>query len=266
MKNIIYTISLLLIITLISCEKVIDLEINEAEQKYVVEAFTSNIEGRNYVKISKTGNVYTQNNFEKVSNAVVTITDKNSVVTTFQEDPNTKGTFLAPGFKIEELSTYNLKITTEDETMTSIVTSRTVAPINWLFPIQGSQAFGADTNKLNLLFSMTDPIGKGDNYRFILTIDGVQDDYYYINPDVLVSEPVIEGLFFGTSIDSGAIVHVELLNMDDANYDYFYGLVNNTETGPFSATPANPVTNITGNVLGYFGAYMIDTATVVMPS
>ena len=265
MKNIFIISIAILSFTFIACEKVIDLEINDADTRFVIEAFTSNIDGRNFVKISKTGNVYTTNTFEKVSNASVVITDKNNQSFTFLESATEKGKYVLPGFAITENTEYTLKIIAEGKTITGTSKSRTIAPLNWLAPIKGSAAFGSDTSKLTVAFSFTDPIPKGDNYRFIVTIDGVQDDYYYIGSDFLINEPENINVLFATSIDSGATVHIELLNMDEANYNYLFGLVNNTETGPFSATPANPVSNLDGDVLGVFGAFMMDTATIVMP-
>ena len=56
-----------------------------------------------------------------------------------------------------------------------------------------------------------------------------------------------------------------MVNIDKANYTYFYSLANTTNGGPFSATPANPVSNIDNGGLGYFGAYLKDTISIVIP-
>jgi hypothetical protein len=53
--------------------------------------------------------------------------------------------------------------------------------------------------------------------------------------------------------------------MDKPNYNYFFSLENASDGGPFSATPANPVTNIDNGALGYFGAYLKDTVGLIVP-
>lgn len=256
---------LALIPTLFACEKVIDIELNDAERKIVVEAFTSNIEGRSYIKLSKTGNVYTENNFDQVSNAAVTITDKNGTVYTFNEDDATPGMYLLPGFTVEENNTYNLKIVAEGQEITAKSESSFVPAIDFAagFPTSDLTGEAKDTARI-IAYQFTDPPSAGDNYRFILTINGEEDDYYYLGNDLLGNNQSYEGVFFATSVDSGDVVHIELLTMDNASYDYYYSLVNNTGTGPFSATPSNPVSNVSDNALGYFGAYLMDTTTITV--
>ncbi|MFD1551606.1 hypothetical protein DNU06_03120 [Putridiphycobacter roseus] len=265
----------LLIITAflqISCEEVIDIPLNDAAQKIVVEAFTSNIEGRSYVKLTKSSTVYTNNNFEKISGASVIITDQNGINSVFLEDSTEKGLYLFPSFKVENNMTYDLKINADGEEITGTATSSFTpsldlimgAPIS-LLPdtlTQGLEFFDPSTRLILYLFS--DPIPTGDNYRIIAYINGEKDNNYYITNDLIGSGEQFGGVLFGADVDSADVVHVELLTMDNANYDYFYSLVNNTGTGPFAATPSNPVSNLTNNALGYFGAYLMDTTSFVV--
>ena len=272
MKNIALIILLSTSFLQISCEEVIDIPLNNADQKIVVEAFTSNIEGRSYVKLSKSSNVYTNNNFEKVSKASVIITDQNGINTVFMEDSIEKGLYLYPSFKVEENMTYNLKVVTEGIEITGTTKSSYTpkfdlvlgAPINALPDTltQGLEFFDPNTRLILYLFS--DPKPVGDNYRIIVYVNGEKDNNYYIANDLIGSGEQFGGVLFGASVDSTDYVHVELLTMDNANYDYFYSLVNNTGTGPFAATPSNPVSNLTDNALGYFGAYLMDTTSFVV--
>ena len=260
-----YILASLLILPILACEKVIDIPINDAPDKIVVEAFTSNIEGRSYVKLSKTGNVYTINNFDKVSDASVEITDNTGTVFTFSEDQNTPGTYTLPGFKVEENQTYSLKIIAEGEEITGISKSSFIPTLDLVvgIPISTITLNPNDTARI-VAYSFNDPVQTGDNYRLIVSVNGEVDPTYYIGNDVLGSGLQVEGVFFATSVDSGDVVEVELLTMDKANYDYYFSLVNNTSTGPFAASPANPVSNLSDNALGYFGAYLMDTTKIVV--
>ena len=70
--------------------------------------------------------------------------------------------------------------------------------------------------------------------------------------------------FFGISFDSADTVYAELWSMNKANYDYFSALFTNLNQSPFSAAPADPPSNIE-NGIGYFGAFMVDTVSIIIP-
>lgn len=127
--------------------------------------------------------------------------------------------------------------------------------------LQDGLSFFPDTSRI-VFYLFTDPAPLGDNYRIIAYVNGEKDNTRYIGNDVLGSGIEIGGVLFGTDVDSGDIVRMELMTIDKVNYDYYYSLDNNTDTGPFSATPSNPVTNISDNALGYFGAYLMDTMSI----
>ncbi|MFK8046546.1 MAG: DUF4249 family protein [Crocinitomicaceae bacterium] len=258
-----------------SCEEVIELPLNNANQKIVVEGFTSNIEGRNFIKLTKTSNVYTTNNFETVSNAEVIITDSDGINYVFTEDPEDLGVYVLPGYKVEPNKTYTLKVTSGDEVITGVSQSSFEPNLDILLAgkkgqvqeflpedLQDGLSFFPDDLRL-VFYLFSDPEPVGDNYRIIAYVNGEREDDMYIANDVLSSGQPIGGVLFGTDVDSTDTVHIELLTMDNANYDYFFSLVNNTSTGPFAATPSNPVSNLTDNALGYFGAYLMDTVTTV---
>src|SRR6187401_1543292 len=58
-----------------SCQKVIDLELREAEIKYVIEGIITNEPGVCKVYITLSKNFNENNQFSKVSNAVVAVSD-----------------------------------------------------------------------------------------------------------------------------------------------------------------------------------------------
>ena len=61
----IYIIALALLVFNTSCEKVILIELNEADQKIVVDAIVSNDSVQNYVILSKSGGFYQNNDFRQ---------------------------------------------------------------------------------------------------------------------------------------------------------------------------------------------------------
>ena len=84
--------------------------------------------------------------------------------------------------------------------------------------------------------------------------------------DLFDGETLIQPLF-ATTVEKGDTVFVELQSMDKANYTYMYGLASGAGGGgdPFAPTPANPVTNIEGNGIGFFGTYTTDTLSIILP-
>lgn len=272
MKNYIkLTFLFLLSLSISSCEEVIDVSLNDAEQKIVVEAFTSNIEGRSYVKLTRTSNVYTTNNFESVSDASVVITDSDGNNYQFLEDNSEKGMYLLTGYKVEPNKTYNLKVISDGIEITGSSSSSYTPSFDAVaagkkgdLPEELQSGLGFFPDDFRVVFYLfTDPAPLGDNYRIISYVNGKRKNDMYIANDALGSGQEFGGILFGADVDSADVVYLELMTMDNANYDYFFSLVNNTSTGPFAATPSNPVSNLSENALGFFGAYLMDTLTTV---
>jgi hypothetical protein len=115
-----------------------------------------------------------------------------------------------------------------------------------------------------LFYNFTDNGAETNFYRFKLWVNGEADENYYIGNDVLGNGQPVSAPFFATEIKSKDTVNVELLSMDEATYTYLSTLSSNLSSGAFGATPANPVTNI-DNAIGYFGVYMVDTMSIIMP-
>ena len=68
------------------------------------------------------------------------------------------------------------------------------------------------------------------------------------------------------SIHSRDTVTVELQSLDDPIYRFWSTLVFGGASGSsFTASPANPITNITGGALGYFSAHSIRKKTLIAP-
>jgi hypothetical protein len=59
-------------------------------------------------------------------------------------------------------------------------------------------------------------------------------------------------------------VEVELISMYKKMYDYFNTLSTIISNGGDSAAPANPLSNWSGGVLGYFGAFSFSKKTIVV--
>lgn len=252
-------------IVLIACEKVIDIPLEESDRKFVIEGVLKDTPGDNYITISKTGNVYSDSNFEKITGATVSIVDNLGNNFIFSETE--PGNYQNALFTVEPDKTYNLSVTKDNNIFTSTGNSfykPTLDSLNYIEQI-GSFGFGTDTTYL-VFFSFVDNGSQTNYYRINAFVNGVREDAYYIVDDKLNNGQNYTQPLFGSTIEKGDTVLVELLAMDKGNYDYFFSLPSATNGGdPFSPTPSNPVSNIEGGALGYFGVYTTDTLTIIIP-
>jgi len=62
----------------------------------------------------------------------------------------------------------------------------------------------------------------------------------------------------------GDTVIVELRHLNKATYDYYSGLTENIGGSFNSIAPGNPVSNMPGEVFGFFAGYAVDIDTFVV--
>ena len=256
-------------ITITSCQKVIDIDIKNAEPEYVVEAIVTDTAGESKVLLSATKNVAENNSFPGISGAVVTITDNAGISTLFTE--TTAGKYEAPDFIGAVGKTYSLKVKIDGETFTASSTMPQKINLDTLF-ISDEILFGETRKLANIAYQ--DPAGKGQSYRYIQYINDKKTKPIFTNNDDYSDGKYVETKLWylvdddeneDEDIKSGDTVKLDMLCIDPAVYKYWYS-VNQSATGNSqSASPANPVSNISGGALGYFSAHTIQTKTLLVP-
>mgnify|MGYP001281183691 CR=1 FL=1 len=255
---------LVLITTLCSCEQVIDIQIDEADKKYVIEGNVSNLPGANAeVRISKTKTFNESNVFSGVSGAVVTIQVNNGSVYTLQ--PVAAGIYRSSSFAGVPGSTYRLTVVINGSTFSSLsvmpgqlvsLDNITVENLN----------FGAINTK-TVYPDYVDPSGKGNSYRFIQYANGDQVKKVFVQDDEIsdglrINRPLLNA---NGDLKSGDTVQVDMLCIDNNVYKYWYSLDQASTGENQNATPANPVSNIQGGALGYFSAHTVSSRTIILP-
>lgn len=267
MKTLIFSLVLGLgMISLNACQKVIDVPLNEADRQIVVEAIGRNYLNESYILLSRSGSVYDDGGFEKLSGAVVTVTDQDGNTSIFIEDLTQPGRYVSVDFIVQPFSQYNLSIVVEDRAITATSTSLSLPVLDSLTYINASGGFGApstDTTYL-LFYNFVDNADETNFYQVSAWVNGVKDDYFYIGNDVLGNGQLASAPLFATEIKPRDTVFVELRSMDEESYTYLSTLSSNINSSAFSATPANPVSNLSEGV-GLFSVYLVDTMTIIMP-
>lgn len=255
---------LLLLLFFSSCEKVIDVKIDEADKKYVIEGNVFNTAALPpEVKISQTKKFSDDNSFAGISGALVSIRENGGRPYSLNEV--TKGVYQTTALKGAPGNTYQLSVTINGESYTASSTM----PSAWviidsvsLFDI----GFGRNTIK-TLMPSYQDPAGVGNSYRFIEYANGIPVKKIFVQNDdlsdgLVISRPLINP---NGELKSGDSVRVDLLCIDPDVYKYWYSLDQAATGDNQSATPTNPVSNIIGGALGYFSAQSISGIKIVIP-
>jgi len=253
-----------------SCEKVIQLDLNEAEKKYVIEAEISDSPNSCKVILTQTKNFDENNTFGGIKGAQITIADNNATPVTLTETG--AGVYESSSLTGISGHTYNLVVNVNGQvfTATSIMPAR--VPLDSLYITE--RTFFDETNKYATL-SYKDPLGTGNAYRYIQYVNGVKEKTIFVRDDDLVDGRKIERtLFFFSDNDdeqeekklkTGDNVRVKMLCISYPVYKYWYSLAESSTGENQSATPGNPVTNIDGGALGYFSAHTSQSRSVIVP-
>jgi hypothetical protein len=246
-----------------SCEKEIDLDLNTANPKIVIEGKVAQNELAT-VKITKTVNFSDANNFPAVKAAEVTITDNLGVSETLKETTN--GIYMASKIKGEVGKTYTMTVKAEAKTYTAKSTMPTPIKFDGLRSELSSFAPpGAEVTNYIIYPQFIDPNEVGNNYRFIQSNKEKTDKSLFVANDAIGNgQPNQRPLFSQDfEVKKGDVVTVEMQCLDRSVYDYFYSLFSIGNNGPGGgATPTNPVSNISGGALGYFSAYTSQKQTI----
>lgn len=259
MKKYLLLFSISGMIVFSSCTKVIELDLNSKDPQIVIEGNITDLPGPYTVRITKTVNFSETNSFPPVSGATVTISDDlGNTETLIETSPGiyqTTTTQGAPG------RTYYLNVSANTETYSAQCTMPSLVTLDTLL-LEPNASFGPAYYIIPLY---QDPAGKGNRYRCLETINQTRVKESFLYDDEL-SDGLVNGqpiLNFSDSLSTGDTVRVELQCLAKPVFLYFYSL-QQTVSGQ-SGAPANPVSNISNEALGYFSAHTSRTKFVVIP-
>src|SRR5690606_8098805 len=101
----------------------------------------------------------------------------------------------------------------------------------------------------------------GAPYQYEVDDNMVEDNNFNLIDDKFFQGNQLDWEFF-SDLAAGDSVYVELHNLDEATYDYYTTLVEVIDGGGMA--PSNPITNLSNDALGYFGAFSVDKASIVL--
>jgi len=252
------------ILLLVSCEDVIDIDLDSIEPKLVIEGSINDLDDPCTIKLSKTGDYFEPGIYPIVSDAFVSITDDQGIETVFEESE--PGMYTSDNLEVAELGSYTLQVQSEGEDyMAEGVVPQKVIIDSLSYDIP-PMMYEFDEGYM-LTCYLQDPAEHRNYYRLIAYKKGAPESFdgmkYIFNDDFMNGNMIFMPWESEAFFPQDTVV-VELQTLDKSTYEYYLTL-NSLAGGMFGASnPANPETNLSNDALGYFGAYTVSRDTIVI--
>jgi hypothetical protein len=249
------------------CQKVINVDLNEAAPQMVIEGLINDAPGPYTVTISKSGSYFNQPVLEVVSGAQVIINDNSGTNDTLKE--LISGVYFTNKTRGIPGRTYMLKVTSGDKEYDGSSTMCSHVNIDSLKLVRSdSQRFdfgGNNKNHTNVDIHcfFRDPEEKNFYRIKVFRNDTINNENYRLYDDQYTNGQETE--LRVANATAGDTFRVELLSLDQATYGYYRTLEDLLHTNPiFGSTPANPNNNLSNGALGYFGACAVSYKIIIV--
>lgn len=235
-----------LALLLLSCEDLIDIDLNRANPKVVIEADLNDLGSKQIIRISETVDFNVPIASKPIEGATVSIKDDKGRTFVFVDQGN--GEYIRDNFKPEEKLAYNLTVNVNGEIFTSSTRMNEFVPVDSL-AIKEETVFNETFYSVVLKFD--DPKSVPNYYKYDISINGGRFKFAYtfsdkFNDGLYVSHQVADR---DNSLAIGDSVIVRRQSISKAVYTYWNDI---QMLNPGSAAPANPTSNISNGALGYF--------------
>jgi Domain of unknown function (DUF4249) len=255
---------------LASCRQEIDLDLNSANAKIIIEGAVTDQRVPYDIKITKSINFNAKNDYPPVIGAFVTILDNVGTLDTLKEVQ--AGLYRTTKLRGVATRRYTLTVKAEGQTYTASST---------LPRAVGLDSLTIERDALDSTFNSTSTTTTSKAYFILPIFQDPRDEpnFYFFNVftktekgsnffnllnDVnFDGQDNAESIYFFTKSPPKDTVTVEMWCIDRDVHTYFNTL-NQLQISQ-SGTPTNPVTNIKGGALGYFSAHSIRSKKVVIP-
>ncbi len=258
-KNIKYILVLLAVISISSCEEVVDVDLNTAAPRLVIDASIDWVKGTDgsvqKIKLTTTTGFY-DSEVPVVSNAEVRIKNTNNDVFEFIEEPGT-GEYICNNFVPQLGETYELTVITGGQTY--VATEKLYAAPD-VESVEQNDEGGVSGDEIELKFFFQDN-GAEDNFyltAFETSITAFPD--YDAYDDEFFQGNRTFGFYLTEDLKSGDETTFSVYGISERYMNYMTILTEITEGGgnPWGAPPTNirgnlvNQTNSSNFALGYF--------------
>ncbi|HIP33073.1 MAG TPA: DUF4249 domain-containing protein [Crocinitomicaceae bacterium] len=253
------------IIIVASCQKVIDVDLNDANPKVVIEANYTAEDSTVLLKLSLTTSYFEPSTPSTLNGAIVNIIDGNGIATPLVSIGNGEYELTAyvPAFN----TTYKMTVLYDGTTYTATSLLPNIVPLSPITYEFSPGFFGfGEGYFVNEIYD--DPAGVPNFYLAILSKNGRERNKVtdFIMGDDRLSDgnPVTRPLFIDTLFSIGDTIDLELQSIDEKIFDYYSEIQSIAGSGQATAAPSNPISVWNNDALGYFSAYGNSRQTVII--
>lgn len=271
MKNSTYLFIFFLAISLISCEEVIDLDLEESEPRLVIDAsiiWYLNTEGNEQrITLSKTTGFY-EDEIEPVIDAQVSIEADNGEEFIFEHQD--QGIYTNNNFNPRFEENYSLEINYKEEIYTA---SSSFVPVPGIDFIEQNDEGGFTREDLEIEPFFTDPEGEENFYLFTFRDFSISKLSLEIYEDEFTDGNQVSASYSDEDLVAGDEVFVTMEGISEAFYNYLFILRSqggDNGGGPFQSQPATVKGNIINETnpenypFGYFRLSEADSTTYIV--
>lgn len=260
MKNYIGIIFIALLAT--GCEKKVDLKYKDNQSRIVIEGNITNEPGPYFVKITRSIRLPETGSYPTINNATVTISDDAGNSETLI--PQENGIYRTTALIGTEGRTYTLTVNAEDKVYAAQSTMPQRVPFD---SIKVEKVLVTGETEYHLIPVYNDPVAKGNNYRFVLSVNNNLINQHFVQNDE-VKNGVVNTFRLEINDDDlelkrGDSISIQMQCIGKKVALYYTTLALISDSGPGGGTtPNNPPTNISNGALGIFSAHTVETRKI----
>jgi hypothetical protein len=260
MKNIFYISAVIFSLFLTSCEEVVNVDLDTASPKLVVDASINWEQGsdgaQQKIKLTTTTSYYSST-VPTVSGATVSVKNSTNTVFNFIEVPNT-GEYVCTNFVPQLDEVYTLTVISKGQTYTATETLKSVAPISEI--VQNNEG-GITGDQVEIKTFFNDPDVEENYYMFKYKYSNKTKLDYQVSDDRFFQGNLFFSLSNNEDLSAGDQISVTHYGVSKTYYNYMnilLSIAGNNGGGPFQSPPATVrgniinTTNFNDYALGYF--------------
>ncbi|WP_029906938.1 DUF4249 domain-containing protein [Prevotella sp. 10(H)] len=253
MKNLYKLLFLFLILfSLSSCEKIVDIDLRIAEPRLVIDASISEQEPCR-VYLTMTQGFRDNEPFKTVTGAEIVLTDQHGNSEVLRESRSMSGIYVSTMVGEVDKS-YHIKVTVDGKSYKAMATIPKMVPIyeTYIYEIKaGNESWYSPS------YVFYDPADEENYYYTILSVNQKPMRTIYLDSDEHRNGLRVHRILFFNKDDNddedlktGDEIMIELQAIDKGMHTFYKSLFSVAADGA-----TNPITNFTGDVLGCFKAY-----------
>jgi len=244
--RLVHYILLSLALLSVSCEELIDVDLNDANPRYVIEAQLTDISPIQHIRVSETVPFGATVNSKPVEGATVLIMDSFAGYYTLRHIGN--GIYEERNMKLVPGRTYRLYVEIGDQYFHAEQIMQPYVEIDSVGIVK-ERILNEDYYLPTFKFG--DPQGAPNYYKYDMSVNGGDFKFALVfndkfNDGLYVTHQVTD---FDNEVKAGDVFTVRRHCINKSVYQYWNEF---QSTNPGTAAPGNPTSNISNGALGYF--------------